>query len=982
MKTILTLIVAVTSAMVLNAQVMSLPYFEDLEAWSNCGTSCGASCILPVPWFNETTDDLDWVTDNGGTPSTNTGPSVDYNPGTASGKYLYVETSCPSYPKTANLRSPQIDLVGANGPFVAFARHMYGAQMGVLHFDVSNDFGNSWALDVKPQISGSQGDIWLLDTVYLSTYIGDTVIIRWRYLTAGMRGDIALDDFKFEDLLLTDAGVTAIDSPSTPACNLGNDVWVTIRNFGIDTLISVNVDWTINNVVQTTYNWNGSLPSFSTATVFIGSAPINAGDTLKAWTDLPNNITENITGAGNDTSMIITNLGMQGVYTLGGIGADYYSYTDVINDLNTKGVCSSITIMVNDSTYVEQLVLTEVINASLTNTITFQSVSGDSTSSILTFAATLSAANWTIDFDSADYFHFRGITIENTGTTFARVVQFHNGATSNSIRNSILRNNNTTSTSTSRTVIHSSSGSSLNHNNEFWYNVIENGSYGVYWYGDGPNALEQGTVFHGNHFLNNYYYGSKLNYQDAPVFQNNLFETNSTNTGTMYSYYFRSCDNAMVVSHNEVRNMNHRGYCYYFSNCDATINGRGLIANNFGTIGYTTTSITYGIYMSTCKYQDIFNNNINVESNALASRALYVVNGGWIQVYNNNLVNTGPGYAVYYNNIGVVTASDHNNFYAPNGKVGYFTSAQPTLLDWQNASGLDANSLNIDPYYSGPEDLHVCNNGLDGAGLALTPIIDDHDGDTRNANPDIGADEFFPPTSAFLGPDTTICYDSTITLYAGNMGDTVLWSTGDTTLSINVGPGIYFASISNNCGSGVDSIEVFALYGPSALFTSITSFLTVIFTNTSTNGGGINTYLWDFGDFSTSTAVDPIHVYASAGWYLVSLTATNECGVSILTDSVYASIVGIDEVFAGANVNLYPNPSNGRFVLSMNGSGINDQVTLVVEDLQGRILYTESLGHVNAQFDKEIDLSSISKGMYLFKIETKSGRKVERLIIQ
>ena len=45
----------------------------------------------------------------------------------------------------------------------------------------------------------------------------------------------------------------------------------------------------------------------------------------------------------------------------------------------------------------------------------------------------------------------------------------------------------------------------------------------------------------------------------------------------------------------------------------------------------------------------------------------------------------------------------------------------------------------------------------------------------------------------------------------------------------------------------------------------------VQFANFSTGG---STYLWDFGDGNSSTAVSPSHVYGSAGTYTVKLTVT------------------------------------------------------------------------------------------------------------
>jgi PKD repeat protein len=61
---------------------------------------------------------------------------------------------------------------------------------------------------------------------------------------------------------------------------------------------------------------------------------------------------------------------------------------------------------------------------------------------------------------------------------------------------------------------------------------------------------------------------------------------------------------------------------------------------------------------------------------------------------------------------------------------------------------------------------------------------------------------------------------------------------------------------------------------------------TVSFTNTSQNG---LTYTWDFGDGSTSTDNDPVHVYAASGTYDITLTAVSPNGcvnTTVLTSGV------------------------------------------------------------------------------------------------
>ncbi|MEY3342619.1 MAG: hypothetical protein RL090_303 [Bacteroidota bacterium] len=75
------------------------------------------------------------------------------------------------------------------------------------------------------------------------------------------------------------------------------------------------------------------------------------------------------------------------------------------------------------------------------------------------------------------------------------------------------------------------------------------------------------------------------------------------------------------------------------------------------------------------------------------------------------------------------------------------------------------------------------------------------------------------------------------------------------------------------------SINVFN-GAPVATFTSSATGLTVYFDNNSTGG---SSYSWNFGDGNSSTAENPVHTYAAAGFYNVSLTVTNSCGNNTFT---------------------------------------------------------------------------------------------------
>lgn len=192
-----------TSYINVSSAASVLPISENWETAALCGTTadCGVTvCPLVNGWVNETNgaeDNIDWRVDEGGTPSAGTGPSVDFNPGTSVGNYVYTEaSSCNG--QTAHLVRPCIDLRTAIAPSLTFAYHMNGANMGQLHVDVLSQ--GIWNLDITPMLSGDQGTAWLTRTVDLTPFAGNVITLRFRGITGpGFDSDMALDDISIID---------------------------------------------------------------------------------------------------------------------------------------------------------------------------------------------------------------------------------------------------------------------------------------------------------------------------------------------------------------------------------------------------------------------------------------------------------------------------------------------------------------------------------------------------------------------------------------------------------------------------------------------------------------------------------------------------------------------------------------------------------------------------------------------------------------
>lgn len=237
------------STTILNGTVVTLPVTQNFESFGACGTNsdCGTTnCGLGNGWTNSqngSIDDIDWRVDAGGTPSSNTGPSIDHNPGTASGKYVYLESSGGCTGQVAELLTPCIDLSNSTFPSLSFWYHMYGATMGELHVDVIAE--GVWTLDVMPMISGNKGDNWFQATVNLSAFNGKVINVRFRGITGtDFTSDMALDD------------ISIIESSTPPqAMFVGNPISTCPGN-----VVSFT-DQSINN--PTTWAWSITPSTFT-----------------------------------------------------------------------------------------------------------------------------------------------------------------------------------------------------------------------------------------------------------------------------------------------------------------------------------------------------------------------------------------------------------------------------------------------------------------------------------------------------------------------------------------------------------------------------------------------------------------------------------------------------------------------------------------------------------------------------------------------
>lgn len=370
-------------------------------------------------------------------------------------------------------------------------------------------------------------------------------------------------------------------------------------------------------------------------------------------------------------------------------------------------------------------------------------------------------------------------------------------------------------------------------------------------------------------------------------------------------------------------------------------------ANNWSSIATTTQNIDWTIPETNGVVYDGPGADINVFNNATE------ISGNW-----TSFIDTNSAIAEYWYAVGTSAGATDVVNWTNNGLNQSFTQ-----------SGL---SLMVGTTY------YVSVKAINGAGLESTVVSSD--GQTLQAG-------YVPPVAGFnLPSNLSICEGDGLQFTNTSTNATsFVWTFGNGDSSTDINPVVYYSQsgtytvtlIASDANGNSDvyfqTVTVNISSKPVADFTAITPAVypntTIYFTNNSINA---NTYVWDFGDGTTSTDTNPWHSYAGVGTYVVTLTASNgNCPDSTVTQNVevVVSVVGIDES-EEANLNVYPNPFTNQIVIK----GLtSDEANIALIDMNGKIIYlTQSNGKINVELNA---LNQLAKGSYVLRISTTTTTK-------
>lgn len=469
---------------------------------------------------------------------------------------------------------------------------------------------------------------------------------------------------------------------------------------------------------------------------------------------------------------------------------NFISLEDAVSAISC-GISGPVVFDIAPGTYPEQIAIPQVIGASATNRVTFQSATGNPADVLIEFNASGTADNYLVKLEDASYITFRNLTLEALNASYGRIFEIIGSASYDSVLGCVITGPvlNSSSTNAARIYANGVDGKG----NVFQDNIVERGAAGFYLYG--ATSLAEDWVVERNQFLDQYYYPTYLRYSGNLKYRDNLIESSSTST--QYGIYAYYNDNGMEIVGNQIylggTGTKYGIYNYY---SDGTASEPVITANNIVVVDNgSSTGMPFRLYYS--NHQKVYNNTFQVLSTATGSYAGYIYltsSYGDVTMVNNVFSNPGGGPALYVYDGQLLESInsnfDYNNLYTSGSTLVTQSSnpASSTLAEWREQTGQDMNSIFHDPGFQSlqvprPDPSNPASWSLNGRGVHIPGNDKDIFGNPRvtqreDGVPDIGAVEFTPtsiPPDAEAFPSSATAGDIQIFTFGEDTVATIYW---------------------------------------------------------------------------------------------------------------------------------------------------------------------------------------------------------------
>jgi hypothetical protein len=94
----------------------------------------------------------------------------------------------------------------------------------------------------------------------------------------------------------------------------------------------------------------------------------------------------------------------------------------------------------------------------------------------------------------------------------------------------------------------------------------------------------------------------------------------------------------------------------------------------------------------------------------------------------------------------------------------------------------------------------------------------------------------------------------------------------------------------------------------------------------------------------------------------------------------WESGAAVDNSDLMSSLSVYPNPTNGKFTVSINNPEAAN-MTLELVNISGQVVYRNEVKGAYS-YNEDIDASSFAKGVYYLKVNDGKAVKVEKVVVQ
>lgn len=407
---------------------------------------------------------------------------------------------------------------------------------------------------------------------------------------------------------------------------------------------------------------------------------------------------------------------LNGTYTIGTSGSeDYTTIADAVSDLSSLGINGSVVFNLTAGNYHEQILIPQITGASETNTIIFQSVSGD-TADVRIYYEPSGINNYVIELNGADYITFKDLSLFAAGiSNYGVVVKLIGNCNfTQFIGNHFFGKKGTSADLNDKLIVAANVGTT-DIGTVFRNNKFENGKYGV-----------------------SYSYGTDL------VFEDNIF-INGESDQLSLSF----CTNAQVTKNSIIGPTKFsyngaQGFEVHGNTLIGTISFYSLYPTENNKINVYNNFICGHLSVSSCSDLNIYYNSIAVNGGI----PIRLFSGGSdYRIMNNIFKSLNAGYpAIDIQDISYIDTLDYNDLYSTGSVLAKLGAVEYTTLnDWQAATNQSAHSVNQDVTFDNwtAADLHISSGTPKLFGIPITEIVTDFDGEPRYlVRPNMGADEY------------------------------------------------------------------------------------------------------------------------------------------------------------------------------------------------------------------------------------------------